>query len=72
MNKLASKLGLGTAVATASTFALADVPQSAAQLASTVNLGDMTTALFAIAGVILGFVVISKGVSLVIGFVRRG
>lgn len=52
--------------------ASAQAVTSAAQLASSVNLSDMTNALFSIAGLILGFVVISKGVSLVIQFVRRG
>lgn len=52
--------------------ASAQAVTSATQLASSVNLADMTAALFAIAGVILGFVIISKGVQLVIQFVRRG
>lgn len=70
---IARKIALGASALGASSLALAQsAPTSAAQLASTVNMGDVTTALFAVAGVILSFVVISKGVQLVIGFVRRG
>lgn len=74
MQNIKTKMTAGAALALASaaSFAQTVAPTSAAQLADSVNLGDMTTALFAIAGLILGFTVVAKGVSLVIGFVRRG
>lgn len=75
MNINKTKLALASAisaVALTASSAYAAVATNAAELATGVSFGDLTTALYTIAGLILGFVIVSKGVSLVIGFVRRG